>query len=105
MLHVGVHHRAVNEHSVFVVERDAHAAEALVEVDIHRVAAETGGDGVGIGPITNVPCKLIVSYPVGTLSSTLIMEMLLKFVAWASQAQRPNAQRPTRKMDFFFICV
>ena len=49
LLHVGVHHRAVNEHPVFVVERDAHVAKALAEVDIHRVAAETSGDGVGIG--------------------------------------------------------
>ena len=49
LLHVGVHHGAVNEHSVFVVEGDAHVAETLAEVDIHRVAAVAGTDGVGIG--------------------------------------------------------
>ena len=47
LLHGGVQQGAVDSEAAFVVDGDAHGAEALVEVDVDGVVARARFNGVG----------------------------------------------------------
>ena len=47
LLHIGVHHGAIDEATHTIVDGNVHVTEALVEADVDSIVTDTGYDGVG----------------------------------------------------------
>ena len=51
LLHIGVHHGAVDKASHTIVDGNVHIAEALVEADVDSIIAGTSFDSIRSSPI------------------------------------------------------